>query len=105
MIKDDDCQKGYTIELNNDNLSMASTAPYTDSSSRSTQLAVSFKLPNDNTTYYYTGPVWFAERQYHYIIEDILVQNFQYPGPLIVLPNGRIWKPLMQEIKSGMLVA
>ena len=55
MIEDDDCQKGYPIELNFDNLSMASTvattAPYGETSNDHKLFGVPFKLKNDTTTY------------------------------------------------------
>jgi hypothetical protein len=55
ISNDEDCLKGYPIELNSDNLSMASTvattAPYGETSNDHKLFGVPFKLKNDTTTY------------------------------------------------------
>ena len=68
-------------------------------------LVISFKLPNDNTIYHHTGAIWRAERCFKDILENILMNDFNYVESLVILPTGRIWRPLMKEIQSGMLVA
>ena len=65
-------------------------------------LAPEFKVRNDPKTYYYTGGVWFPERIYGSLLEHILINDFEYPGYILKLPNGRIWRPLMREILPGM---
>ena len=103
---DEDCQKGYPIELNEDNMSMASTIDTTASqyekSNNHKVGGLAFKLKNDQTTYYYTGPVIFAENWFQIIQKDILAKDFQYCGPLVLQPNGHIWTPVLREILPGM---
>ena len=83
----------------------ASTVPYRINSSEEKMLVVSFKLPNDNTIYHHTGAIWRAERCFRDILENILMNDFNYVGSLVILPTGRIWSPLKKEIHSGFYLA